>query len=268
MSRSAARSRKISTASPTASGRRSPRAARRWSIASISSTATRPIPPTRSIARETAYACGRALGRAVRHQRRHAARRSRAHRRRSRADHPRRALGIHAHNDTENAVANSLAAVRAGARQIQGTLNGLGERCGNANLVSLIPTLALKADFADRFEIGVSAGAAARARQVSHTLDELLNRAPDRHAPYVGASAFATKAGIHASALAKDPRTYEHVPPESGRQRARDSRLRSGRPLESARPIAAHEIRRRGRRSAPFARARRGEGARGAGLCL
>src|SRR5450631_2554067 len=124
-------------------------------------------------------------------------------------------LGIHAHNDTDNAVANSLAAIRAGARQVQGTLNGLGERCGNANLVSLIPTLALKPDFADRFEIGVSQDALRSIAKVSHTLDELLNRAPDRHAPYVGDSAFATKAGIHASALAKDPRTYEHVPPES-----------------------------------------------------
>ncbi len=124
-------------------------------------------------------------------------------------------LGIHAHNDTANAVANSLAAVQAGVRQIQGTLNGLGERCGNANLVSLIPTLALKPDFANRFEIGVSAEALAGLARLSHSFDELLNRAPDRHAPYVGASAFATKAGIHASALAKDPRTYEHVPPES-----------------------------------------------------
>src|SRR3984885_42167 len=124
-------------------------------------------------------------------------------------------LGIHAHNDTDNAVANSLSAIRAGARQVQGTLNGLGESCGNAHLVSLIPTLALKADFADRFEIGVSEEALRGIAKVSHTLDELLNRAPDRHAPYVGASAFATKAGIHASALAKDPRTYEHVPPET-----------------------------------------------------
>ncbi len=124
-------------------------------------------------------------------------------------------LGIHAHNDTDNAVANSLAAIRAGARQVQGTLNGLGERCGNANLVSLIPTLALKSELADRFEIGVSADSLRTIAKVSHTLDELLNRAPDRHAPYVGASAFATKAGIHASALAKDPRTYEHVTPES-----------------------------------------------------
>jgi 2-isopropylmalate synthase len=123
-------------------------------------------------------------------------------------------LGIHAHDDTGNAVANSLAAIRSGARQVQGTLNGLGERCGNANLVSLIPTLMLKTDFADRLETGVSAESLRSIARVSRTLDELLNRAPDRHAPYVGASAFATKAGIHASALAKDPRTYEHVPPE------------------------------------------------------
>ena len=122
-------------------------------------------------------------------------------------------LGIHAHNDTENAVANSLAAVRAGARHIQGTLNGLGERCGNANLISLIPTLLLKSDYADHFEIGVSAEKLSVITKISHTLDELLNQAPDRHAPYVGASAFATKAGIHASAVLKDPRTYEHVDP-------------------------------------------------------
>ncbi len=124
-------------------------------------------------------------------------------------------VGIHAHNDTENAVANSLAAVRAGARQIQGTLNGLGERCGNANLVSIIPTLLLKDEFAQEFEIGVGAEKLKSLTRVSHALDELLNRNPDRHAPYVGASAFATKAGIHASAVLKDPRTYEHVPPES-----------------------------------------------------
>src|SRR4051812_39272627 len=124
-------------------------------------------------------------------------------------------LGIHAHNDTEQAVANSLAAVRAGARQIQGTLNGLGERCGNANLTSLIPTLLLKPDYADRFEIGVTQEALGTLTRVSRKLDEILNRTPDHHAPYVGSSAFATKAGIHASAVVKDPTTYEHVPPES-----------------------------------------------------
>lgn len=124
-------------------------------------------------------------------------------------------VGIHAHNDTEQAVANSLAAVRAGARQIQGTLNGLGERCGNANLVSLIPTLKLKPHFAERFEIGVSDDKLEQLAHVSHMLDEILNRAPNRHAPYVGESAFATKAGIHASAILKEPATYEHVAPES-----------------------------------------------------
>ncbi|MFG1320060.1 citramalate synthase [Xanthobacter autotrophicus] len=124
-------------------------------------------------------------------------------------------VGIHAHNDTEQAVANSLAAVRAGARQIQGTLNGLGERCGNANLCSIIPTLLLKSDYSAHFDIGVSRAALADIANVSRTLDEMLNRAPDRHAPYVGESAFATKAGIHASAILKDPATYEHVPPEA-----------------------------------------------------
>jgi 2-isopropylmalate synthase len=124
-------------------------------------------------------------------------------------------VAIHAHNDTEQAVANSLAAVRAGARQIQGALNGLGERCGNANLVSLIPTLKLKREYADHFEIGVSDEKLQHLAHVSHTLDEMLNRAPNRHAPYVGESAFATKAGIHASAIMKEPATYEHVTPET-----------------------------------------------------
>ena len=124
-------------------------------------------------------------------------------------------VGIHAHNDTELAVANSVAAVRAGARQIQGTLNGLGERCGNANLVSIIPTLKLKGEFADRFDIGVSHAQLKTLAHASHTLDEMLNRAPNRHAPYVGESAFATKAGIHASAIMKEPATYEHVPPDA-----------------------------------------------------
>jgi 2-isopropylmalate synthase len=123
-------------------------------------------------------------------------------------------VGIHAHNDTEQAVANSLAAVRAGARQIQGTLNGLGERCGNANLVSIIPTLKLKPEFAEKFDIAISDDKLKTLAHASRTLDEMLNRAPNRHAPYVGESAFATKAGIHASAIAKDPATYEHVLPD------------------------------------------------------
>ncbi|QPC44403.1 citramalate synthase [Kaustia mangrovi] len=130
-------------------------------------------------------------------------------------------LGIHAHDDTGNAVANSLAAVRAGARQIQGTLNGIGERCGNANLVTLIPTLLLKEEFASRFETGVTDEALAGLTHLSRGFDEILNRAPDRQAPYVGDSAFATKAGIHASAIVKEPETYEHVPPETVGNRRR-----------------------------------------------
>lgn len=124
-------------------------------------------------------------------------------------------IGIHPHNDTEQAVANVFAAVRAGARQIQGTLNGLGERCGNANLTSIIPTLVLKPDFAEVFETGVSAEQLTRLTPVSRLLDEVLNRAPNRHAPYVGTAAFAHKGGLHVSAVEKDPRTYEHVTPES-----------------------------------------------------
>jgi 2-isopropylmalate synthase len=122
-------------------------------------------------------------------------------------------LGIHAHDDTGHAVANSLAAVRAGVRQIQGTLNGLGERCGNANLVTLIPTLKLKKPYCEAFETGVSDAALESLTQVSRSFDELLNRQPRRQSPYVGAAAFATKAGIHASAVIKDPKTYEHVDP-------------------------------------------------------
>ena len=122
-------------------------------------------------------------------------------------------IGIHTHNDTENAVANSLVAVAAGARQIQGTLNGLGERCGNANLTTLIPTLALKEPFASQFETGVTADALKGLKKASRTLDEILNRVPHKQAAFVGPSAFAHKAGLHASAIAKDPTTYEHIDP-------------------------------------------------------
>lgn len=131
------------------------------------------------------------------------------------AEVPADRLGIHTHNDTENAVANTLAAIRAGARQVQGTLNGLGERCGNANLTSIIPTLVLKSPYKERFETGVTPERLRTLTHVSRTLDEVLNRAPNRHAPYVGESAFAHKGGIHVSAVQKDPRTYEHVPPET-----------------------------------------------------
>ena len=124
-------------------------------------------------------------------------------------------LGIHCHNDTENAVANSLAAVDAGARQIQGTLNGLGERCGNANLTSLIPTLMLKEPYASTLDIGVSQDGLLNLTRTSRLLDDILNRVPARQAPYVGSSAFAHKAGLHASAILKDPSTYEHIDPKT-----------------------------------------------------
>jgi len=122
-------------------------------------------------------------------------------------------LGIHCHNDTENAVACTLAAVDAGVRQIQGTLNGLGERCGNANLTTLIPTLLLKAPYATQFDTGITLEALQGLTRISRKLDDILNRVPLRQAPYVGASAFAHKAGLHASAILKDPSTYEHIEP-------------------------------------------------------
>ncbi|WP_370401681.1 citramalate synthase [Sulfitobacter sp. JB4-11] len=122
-------------------------------------------------------------------------------------------LGIHTHNDTENAIANTLAAVDAGARQIQGTLNGLGERCGNANLTSLIPILLLKEPYASQYDTGVNRAALKTLTRTSRMLDEILNRVPMKQAAFVGSAAFAHKAGLHASAILKDPTTYEHVDP-------------------------------------------------------
>ena len=127
---------------------------------------------------------------------------------------PGKNLGIHAHNDTGNAVANSLAAVLVGARQVQGTINGLGERCGNANLMSLIPTFFLKEDFSSKFEINIKPNNIKNLTQCSRLLDEILNRKPNKHLPYVGAAAFSHKGGLHVSAVQKDPKTYEHINPE------------------------------------------------------
>ena len=129
-------------------------------------------------------------------------------------DIPGKNLGIHAHNDTGNAVANTLAAVFAGVRQVQGTINGLGERCGNANLMSLIPTFYLKKDFSDKFEINIKPNNIKNLTQCSRLLDEILNRKPNKHLPYVGAAAFSHKGGLHVSAVQKDPKTYEHINPE------------------------------------------------------
>lgn len=122
-------------------------------------------------------------------------------------------IGIHTHNDTEHAIANSLAAIDAGARQVQGTLNGLGERCGNANLVTLIPNLLLKDPYSSLYETGVDLNKLSSLTSISRTLDDILNRVPDKWAAYVGSSAFAHKAGLHASAILKDPQTYEHIDP-------------------------------------------------------
>ncbi len=122
-------------------------------------------------------------------------------------------IGIHTHDDTGNAVANSLAAVEAGVRQVQGTLNGLGERCGNANLVTLIPTLLLKSQYAEKYYLSVDKNKLSQLVAISRRLDDLLNIPSNKHAPYVGQNAFATKAGIHASAIVKNPSTYEHVDP-------------------------------------------------------
>ena len=126
---------------------------------------------------------------------------------------PGKNLGIHAHNDTENAVANSLTAVLAGVRQVQGTINGLGERCGNANLISLIPTIVLKKTFSDHFEININENKIKTLTECSRLLDEILNRKSNRRAAYVGPSAFAHKGGLHVSAVSKDPKTYEHIDP-------------------------------------------------------
>lgn len=122
---------------------------------------------------------------------------------------PNAQLGIHCHNDTEQAVANSLAAVEAGVRQVQGTINGIGERCGNANLIAIIPTLMLKMGF----KTGITSAQLTRIGHLSRLVDDRLNRAPNKHAAYVGASAFAHKGGLHVSAMNKDTKSYEHIDP-------------------------------------------------------
>ncbi|HVX93469.1 MAG TPA: citramalate synthase [Polyangia bacterium] len=118
-------------------------------------------------------------------------------------------LGIHSHNDSDLAVANALAAVEAGCTQVQGTMNGWGERCGNANLISIIPALQLKMD-----RRCVSDEHLARLTELSRTVSEIANIRPRAHAPYVGRSAFAHKGGTHVAAVEKFSSSYEHVPPE------------------------------------------------------
>ncbi len=126
---------------------------------------------------------------------------------------PGKNLGIHAHYDTENAVANSLAAIESGVRQVQGTINGLGERCGNANLMSIIPTLFLKKSFSEKYEVNIKKEKLSSLTECSRLLDEILNRKPNKNMAYVGASAFSHKGGLHVSAVQKNPKTYEHIDP-------------------------------------------------------
>ena len=158
---------------------------------------------------------------------------------------------------------------RPGARQIQGTLNGLGERCGNANLVTLIGALKLKDGYADRFELGVSDDGPARTSRTCRGRSTRSSTGqPNRHAPFVGASAFATKAGIHASAVLKDPRTYEHVEPEVVGNVRRVLVSDQGGALERARRAEAHRDRARPGRSARRPGARGGQAQGGGGLRL
>lgn len=124
-------------------------------------------------------------------------------------------LGIHTHNDSDTAVANAIAAVSEGACMVQGTINGYGERCGNANLCSVIPNLQLKLGYSC-----IQDNQLARLTQASRLISEIVNLAPNDHAAFVGRSAFAHKGGIHVSAVAKNPLTYEHIQPEQiGNQR-------------------------------------------------
>lgn len=125
-------------------------------------------------------------------------------------------LGIHCHNDSDVAVANSIVAIQAGATHVQGTINGFGERCGNANLCSIIPNLILK--------LGIPCISEEQLKNLLHVsryINELANVAHNKHQPYVGVSAFAHKGGVHVSAIRKDPATYEHIPPEKVGNRQR-----------------------------------------------
>ena len=119
-------------------------------------------------------------------------------------------IGVHMHNDTECAVANSISGVQAGARLVQGTINGLGERCGNANLCSIIPNLMLKLNY----DCGIELTKLPQLRNLSKKLDDILNKDSNIHLPYFGSSAFAHKGGLHASAVLKNPDMYEHIKPE------------------------------------------------------
>jgi len=161
-------------------------------------------------------------------------------------------FGIHAHNDSETAVANSLVAIDHGASQVQGTINGFGERCGNANLTSIIPGLALK--------MGCSFAAAdqlTKLTEVARFVNELANLPHNKYQPYVGAAAFAHKGGIHVAAVKRNPLTYEHITPEkvgnirrilisdqSGKSNVLHKAKKFGLDLESADPLVTTILKR------------------------
>ncbi|HEY9847081.1 MAG TPA: citramalate synthase, partial [Candidatus Caenarcaniphilales bacterium] len=125
-------------------------------------------------------------------------------------------LGIHTHNDSGTAVANALVAVQEGVRMVQGTINGYGERCGNADLCTLIPNLQLKLGYGC-----IQGEQLAELTTASRLISEMVNLAPDEHAPFVGLSAFAHKGGVHVSAVQRNPQTYEHIGPEQVGNRRR-----------------------------------------------
>ena len=196
---------------------------------------------------------GRRLRDAVRHQRRDAPAR------RSRPPPPRWspssdcAVGIHCHDDAGVGVANSLAGVRAGATMVQGTMNGYGERCGNANLVSIVPNLQLKMGHECLPSLtGLT--------EAAHFLDELLNFVPDPDQPYVGKNAFAHKGGLHVAGVNADPATFEHIDPAAVGNSREVLISELSRPRDRA--LARRADRRRARRRGRLARGRARQGAR------
>ncbi len=161
------------------------------------------------------------------------------------ADAPAVTWGIHTHNDAELAVANSMAAVTAGIRHVQATINGYGERCGNANMVSILANLALKTS---NTLVPAGGGDIAGLTDLSRSVAEIANVNPSDYQPYVGRSAFAHKGGVHGAAVAKVERSYQHVDPDVRRQRRTARRLGARRPGQHLHPRPAARPRARGRR--------------------
>ncbi len=233
--------RRISPRSATACAPPKPRAAKSCSTASTSSTATRPIPPTRSPARSDAYGEGRALGRAVRHQRGHAAARGRGDRRRGGEENPRRAMSASMRTMTPSRRWRTRSPPCAPARaRSRARSTGWASAAATPTWSRSFPRSSSSRNSRRSSTSACRTSKLKSLAHVSRTLDEMLNRAPNRHAPYVGESAFATKAGIHASAIMKEPATYEHIAPGDDRQPAQAAGLRPGRQVERAGRARAH----------------------------